>query len=122
MFFFFFSLHYFQVEGDLNLSKRKQHKEYPITEEKVNHLKLLNIQIEANDSTCSSLKDKINQLTSKLDKLCDELQTHREQKSMLETQKVTLEKSHARDVTSITSIKQKRKNLEDRFLQMINGD
>lgn len=60
--------------------------------------------MEVEDSTCSSLEDKISQLAFELDKICDELQTHQKQKVMLQTEKVRLEESQIRYITSITSI------------------
>lgn len=71
---------------------------------------------------CSSLEDKISQPCSELDKHYNELQTHQEQKSMLGTVRATSEESQTRDITSITSIEQKKKKIfKDSFLQVFNA-
>lgn len=111
----------FLKEVDFYLSERKWHFNCLTIEEKAEQLKLLNIQLEVKDSTCSSLKGKISQLTFELDRFRDEFQALQEQKSMLVTKKAALEESRTKDATSIASIDQKRKTLEDNFLQMING-
>lgn len=66
----------FLKKVDFYLSERKQHLECPIIEEKAKWLKLLNILLEVEDSTCSSLEYKISQLTFELDRLRNKLQTN----------------------------------------------
>ncbi|KAL2470472.1 Uncharacterized protein Adt_38608 [Abeliophyllum distichum] len=107
---------------DSYLSKRKQILECPTLGERDHQLKSLNSRIYVEMAIFSSLENKIGQLAFELDKLRDELQTHKENLDKMEDARITLEQAQVRNITNVESIDQERKTLEYNLLQLVESD
>ncbi|KAL2498373.1 PMD domain-containing protein [Abeliophyllum distichum] len=112
----------FLKKVDAHLSKRKQILECPTLEERDQQLESLNSRIDVEMAIFSSLESKTGQLASELDKLCDELQTRKENLDKMEDARITLEQAQVRDIANVESIDQERKTLEYNFLQLVESD